>query len=270
MMQLEELKKNADRFTGFADVYESARPAMPSYPVEIITRYLGRTPECVVDIGCGTGLSTAVWKGRCGTVIGVEPGADMIGEARKRENDQCRFVQAFAHDTGLPDASVDAVVSSQSFHWMEPVATLAEINRILKDGGIFATVDCDWPPAWNARGELLYKDFIGEVGKLEAQIPELTSRFRRWSKNGHLDNIRNSGHFFYCRELTFANREMADAERLIRLALSQGGLQNALNNRPELIVDKLEQFKRNMRDLLGPGTFPIDFSYRMRIGVKPS
>lgn len=34
---------------------------MPTYPVKIIKRYLGRTPETVVDLGCGTGLSTLVF-----------------------------------------------------------------------------------------------------------------------------------------------------------------------------------------------------------------
>lgn len=55
------LQKNADRFKGFADIYDSARPKMPTYPVKIIKRYLGRTPETVVDLGCGTGLSTLVF-----------------------------------------------------------------------------------------------------------------------------------------------------------------------------------------------------------------
>ena len=30
---LEELQKNADRFRGFADAYDDARPRMPLYPV---------------------------------------------------------------------------------------------------------------------------------------------------------------------------------------------------------------------------------------------
>jgi hypothetical protein len=34
--------KNADRFTGFADVYENARPEMPKYLTKIICKYLGK------------------------------------------------------------------------------------------------------------------------------------------------------------------------------------------------------------------------------------
>jgi len=267
-MDLKELKKNADRFTGFADVYDSARPAMPLYPAEVIIRYLGRNPECAVDLGCGTGLSLAIWPGRCDALIGVEPSMEMLQIARKRNLPGCRLVQAYAHDTMLPDHCADAVISSQSFHWMEPAATLAEINRILRPGGIFATVDCDWPPVFDVRAEKSYQGLFALVHELEQSIPDLNDNMRRWPKEQHLKNIRQSGYFGYCREVTFANCESADAGRIIRLAQSQGGLQNILKNRPELIAPQWEQYCRQIRDLFADNVFAIDFCYRMRLGVK--
>lgn len=54
---------NADRFMGFADVYDNARPSLPVHFMELIRLYLGRDIGTVVDLGCGTGLSTAAWKG---------------------------------------------------------------------------------------------------------------------------------------------------------------------------------------------------------------
>jgi len=45
--------KNAARFGEFADLYDAVRPACPGYAVDILTRYLGRPPQTVVDIGCG-------------------------------------------------------------------------------------------------------------------------------------------------------------------------------------------------------------------------
>lgn len=70
---------NADRFMGFADVYDNARPSLPVHFMELIRLYLGRDIGTVVDLGCGTGLSTAAWKGNCGKVIGIEPSSDMAG-----------------------------------------------------------------------------------------------------------------------------------------------------------------------------------------------
>ena len=68
---LEALHKNADRFKGFADTYDEARPKMPGYPAEVIARWLGRAPHTVVDLGCGTGLSLPVWQGKAEKVVGA-------------------------------------------------------------------------------------------------------------------------------------------------------------------------------------------------------
>ena len=55
---------NADRFIGFADVYENSRPAVPAHAIEIITNYLGKTPETVVDWGAERGYQQEL--GRAG------------------------------------------------------------------------------------------------------------------------------------------------------------------------------------------------------------
>lgn len=118
--------KNADRFLGFADVYENARPRVPAYPAKVLCRYLGRRPQTVVDLGCGTGLSTEIWPDYADTVIGVEPSEDMFAVAAQKTTDVMTFRHGTGEATGLPDECADIVICSQSFHWMEPVATLRE------------------------------------------------------------------------------------------------------------------------------------------------
>ena len=241
---------------------------MPAFPVEVSRGYLGRAPETVVDLGCGTGLSTVAWKGNCARVTGVEPNADMLAQARKREGEGVGFVQAFSHRTGLPDASADAVVCSQSFHWMEPFQTLDEVSRLLKPGGVFAAVDCDWPPVCRWEAEAAWRALSGQVEAVEAANPEIAARSHRWEKSKHLENLRRSGHFRYTREIVFANGEPCDARRLCGLALSQGGLQAILKTRPELIRPQLEAFEAEIMRVFGGETFPVRFCYRMRVGVK--
>jgi ubiquinone/menaquinone biosynthesis C-methylase UbiE len=261
-------QKNVDRFKGFAAVYDSARPAMPIYPVEVITKYLGRKPRRVVDLGCGTGLSTVVWSGHCGEAVGIEPSGDMLAEALKKKAENITFRQGYGHDTGLPDGCADAVVCSQSFHWMEPNETLAEINRIMIPGGVFATVDCDWPPMCNWKAEAAYLEVMQAVKTAEAVCPEFKDSFRYWDKNKHLENIRNSGYFRFAREIVFSNREKCSAERFVKLALSQGGLQSVLKTKPEAITAQIEKFKAAVFVALGQDSFDLDFGYSMRIGVK--
>lgn len=91
---------NANRFLGFADTYDNARPKCPEKVKEILLKYLGKNPSVVVDLECGTGLSTTIWDELSNKVIGIEPSKDMIKY-------------------------------SQSFHWMNPETTLNEVARIL-------------------------------------------------------------------------------------------------------------------------------------------
>ena len=40
----------------------------------------------------------------------------------------------------VPDASAQGVFASSSWHWMDPLPTLAEIHRVLVPGGVFGAV----------------------------------------------------------------------------------------------------------------------------------
>lgn len=259
---------NPDRFTGFSDTYDSARPAMPVFPVEIVEKYLGRQAENVIDLGCGTGLSTVIWKNRCKKAIGVEPSDDMRSEAEKKQGENISFVKGYSHEIPVCDNFADAVVCSQSFHWMEPVSTLKEVSRVLKDGGVFATVDCDWPPVTEWQIEKTYKQFFAKVRKIESEHPDVKDTFVRYSKDKHLENIQKSEHFQYVREIVFSNTEKCTAERMINLAYSQGSLQTILKKAPGLIEEDLESFTNYVNNFYGENEFEICFSYRMRVGVK--
>lgn len=260
--------KNAGRFTGFADVYDEARPHMPLYPVQVICRYLGKNPETVVDLGCGTGLSTEVWQSVCENITGVEPSGDMLEIANKKANASMKFIRAFSDNTGLPNDFADVVICSQSFHWMEPCATLAEVNRILKKGGIFATVDCDWPPVTKWQAEKAYMKLYEKVKEIEALTPEIKETFVRYPKDKHLKNIAQSGYFGYSRELLFSNTEKCTKERFEKIILSQGSFQTVYKKRPELIENELEEFRKSLDGIFDNSEFEIEFCYRMRIGIK--
>lgn len=268
MLNDAQRQKNADRFTGFAEVYEEARPTFPHQAVEFVCRYLGHVPENVVDLGCGTGLSTLAWKDTAQNVTGIEPSGDMLAVARRKEGGNVQFRQGYGNQTGLPDAFADAVICSQSFHWMEPSSTLQEVDRILKPGGVFATVDCDWPPVTDWRAEKAYDDLYRKVRKLESELPDVRDSFMRYSKEKHLQNIRESGYFRYCREIVFFHTEEGSAERVIKLLLSQGSLQTIVKKHPGLLDGDLEDFRAQVVSALGEGAAQIGFCYRMRIGVK--
>lgn len=270
-MHMEDnLQINAERFMGFADIYDYARPKCPEKAIDIILKYLGRSPSVVVDIGCGTGLSTFIWCGISNKVIGIEPSEDMLDTAIRKSAGygNVRFISGFSDKTGLEDGSADIVTCSQSFHWMNPETTINEVSRILKDKGVFAVYDCDWPPVCNWEIEKEYNCLFEKVKEIEAIKPELKNSFRSWPKDRHLQNIRNSGKFRYVREVVFSKSEECDAQRLIALALSQGGLQSLLKAGIGEIEPYLNRFRERVNSIVGDGIITIDFCYRMRIGVK--
>ena len=94
---------NADRFLGFADIYDSARPKCPEKVKDILLMYLAKKQSVVVDLGCGTGLFTAIWSDISDKVISIEPSNDMIKLAREKAYhiDNINFVSTFSDNTGL-------------------------------------------------------------------------------------------------------------------------------------------------------------------------
>ena len=117
-----------------------------------------RDGECILDVGCGTGLLTAEVAGRltCGRVIGIDASRPMIAIARrKRETAICQFELALAEDLPLEDSSLDAVVSALFFHHvpLELKRKCArEIFRVLRPGARVAIADLDRP--WSFLGKL--------------------------------------------------------------------------------------------------------------------
>lgn len=263
-----DLQKNANRFTGFAEEYEQVRPAIPLYALEKVKQYLEHTPDLVVDLGCGTGLSTAAWRTHCARVIGIEPSDDMLRVAMQKSDAIVSFQKGFADRTGLSDGVADAVICSQSFHWMEPKSTLKEVNRILKSGGVFATVDCDWPPVSQWRAEQAYMQLSEKVNRLETELKDVCNTFVRYPKNKHLENIQASRYFRYSREIVFANAELCTAERFIGILFSQGGLQSVYKLHPQLLQKDMDAFAQTVQSVFAGRKLPIEFCYRMRIAVK--
>lgn len=267
------VKSNVERFSGFEDVYDKYRPEAPQKAVEILTLYLGRKPSVVMDLGCGTGLSTFIWKEHADRVIGVEPNQDMIGKAREKLSSMngashLSFVQGYSNQLEMESNTVDIITCSQSFHWMEPASTLKEVYRVLGEGGVFAAYDCDWPPTVSWMIENEYIRLLDKVDAVLARIAKEDDKVRKWDKEEHLQNLRNSGAFRFTKEIVFHNTEKCDAERYVGLALSQGGLQTVLKLGSSELDADIEAFRGKVAEHFRGKTLDVLFSYRMRLGVK--
>jgi ubiquinone/menaquinone biosynthesis C-methylase UbiE len=229
-------------------------------------------PRLVVDLGSGTGLSTRIWMDRADAVIGIEPSRDM----RRMAEDQVvamsnaghiRYKDGYSHDTGLANRCADIVTCSQSLHWMDPDSTFAEVARILRPGGVFAAMDCDWPPTMNWQAEIAYNRFDEQCEKI-GQAQGFFSEIKQWDKEGHLARMHASGKFRYVKEIVVSNREMGNAERLVGLAQSQGSVAELLKHGMTAEEIGVPEFRAVAQRTLGDERAPWYFSYRVRLGIK--
>jgi len=250
---------------GFASRYDRFRPRPPRGLLELLARYSrAARPALVIDLGCGTGLSSRAWSGVARRTIGVEPNPAMLAAAEDAPGVEYR--EGYSHETGLPGGEADIVTCSQSLHWMEPEPTFAEAARLLRPGGVFAAYDYDLPPAVDPELDDAFRAYQHR----RAQARERRGIRRgadSWPKAGHLGRMRASGSFRVCREVVLHSVEQGDAERVGGLARSLGLPVAEMSDRELMRELRLEDLDWAARRVLGDRTVPFLFGYRVRLGV---
>ncbi len=123
--------KSTERFETRAQAYAAFRPSYPSGAIDAALEGLG-DPErlTVADLGAGTGISARLFAQRGVHVIAIEPNAKM--RAAAESHGLVTWREGTAERTGLADASVDAIVACQAFHWFATADALNEFRRVAR------------------------------------------------------------------------------------------------------------------------------------------
>jgi SAM-dependent methyltransferase len=129
-----------------ADAYERSRPSYPADAVALLAAELALGPGAtVLDLGAGTGKLTRLLAERGAALVAVEPSAAMRAEFAS-VLPAVPVHEGTAEEIPLADATVDAVVVAQAFHWFDATRALGEIARVLRPGGGLGLI-------WNERDE---------------------------------------------------------------------------------------------------------------------
>ncbi|MDR6865594.1 SAM-dependent methyltransferase [Microbacterium resistens] len=139
---------SVERATSFGAATGSYDVGRPEYPQDAVDWLLDGLPEGarhVADVGAGTGKLTRALLATGADVIAVDPDSEMLAALRRNLPDVPTSVGT-AERLPLDDASVDAVVLGQAWHWVEPIAASAEIGRVVRPGGTLGAI-------WNVRDD---------------------------------------------------------------------------------------------------------------------
>jgi trans-aconitate 2-methyltransferase len=120
-----------------ASTYDRSSEPQQAWASEVIAR-LGIGPDAsVMDVGCGTGRVTEALLALVpeGRVLAIDASADMVALARERLGDRARVWRQDVLELDL-DASVDAIVSTATLHWVTDHERLwTVLAKALRPGG---------------------------------------------------------------------------------------------------------------------------------------
>src|SRR3984885_15295449 len=192
----------SEGFSAGAATYVEGRP---EYPAEIeawLAHDLGlASGKTALDLAAGTGKFSPRLLATGATVIAVEPVRAMLDQLI-RQYPEIDSWSGSAKHTPLGDASVDAVVCAQAFHWFSTPEALQEIHRVLKPGGALGLV-------WNVRDDSvpwvaaltrIMKSFEGDAPRYHSQ---------KWR------NVFPAEGFSPLREKRFPHRHTGPPEKVI-------------------------------------------------------
>jgi len=150
------------------DARELFAPLGPSYDRVGATLSFGQDPRWrrflvsrlpdggghVLDVATGTGLVAAELVRRGFQVTGVDQSPEMLAGARRRFGDRVELVEASAESLPFADATFAHLTVTYLLRYVDdPGATLRELARVVRPGGVVASLEFGVPsglarPAW--------------------------------------------------------------------------------------------------------------------------
>jgi SAM-dependent methyltransferase len=250
-MDIPELHPTAAQgFGGAAKTYASGRPDYPPQAATWLREDLHlQRGKTVVEPGAGTGKFTRVLLETGAAVVAVEPVPAMLDRLRAALPAAMAFC-ATAQRIPLADASADAVVCAQAFHWFASAEALAEFHRVLKPGSVLGLI-------WNVRDQS-----VGWVARLTDIMADYEGDAPRYD-DGEWRRAFPARGFGELREKTFSHVHSGRAERVIVDRIASVSFIAALSApRRQRVLDQVRDLIAATPALAGRDT--VEFPYLTR------
>ena len=139
-MSIASIDERRRSFDQMAELYARARGSAPAALFDALAAYVP-APADALEIGCGPGNASLPLLERGFRIHAVELGEKLAAFARERLAAFPFTVEVGRfEDARLPPASVDLVVCSSAFHWLDRERALRQVVKVLKPGGAFALI----------------------------------------------------------------------------------------------------------------------------------
>jgi ubiquinone/menaquinone biosynthesis C-methylase UbiE len=245
-------------FDRVATLYKKVRPTYPQAVYGHLTRALGLARFGVaVDVGCGAGQSLAGLMKISDQVIGIEPADGLRGEAQA-SYPALHIAKGSGEATGLPDASADLITVATAFYWFDKKAALAEVNRVLRRPGVFATYKYDFPRPYGPAGAVAERHLMKHWDAHRSR--------KLVDYDDTADLMRSSGYFDTVESPIVPYPIDYDAASFAEFMCSTSYVSaflRTLTNPQEYV----ERFVAELREV-APGTIKVSFDIFMNIGTR--
>jgi SAM-dependent methyltransferase len=229
-------------FDPVAEDYDRGRAGWPPGVLD------GIDGETVLDLAAGTGKLTALLVERFAQVIAVEPLANMRA-VLERNVPRAEALPGDAERIPLDDASVDAVVVAEAFHWFDSEAAAREIARVLRVEGALVVCFNEWRNRWEPPIGDEARALLDEV---EAGLPPAGGakvETGAWKRGVEL------GPFAPLAERTVDHEQQTDRDGVASYYLSMSSF-------AQLAPDERERLRMRLRAVLP------DVAYRLELRAR--
>ena len=120
--------------------YALARKEYPWPVVGFCRSLIPDQDPLVLDLGCGTGISSRQLADTGTQVVGCDISNPMLTCALRRPRRNIRYILCNTECLPFPEKSFNAVTAFASFHHCGNEKTIAEIRRVLKRNGVFFAI----------------------------------------------------------------------------------------------------------------------------------
>ena len=256
-------------FTGFSEEYHSIRPSPPEDIYQTLVQLSKNKADLVVDLGCGTGISTIPWIRYAAKIIGIDPSEDMLKVAEiQSSHSNITYQKGYGNNTDIGDGQVDIVSCATSVHWMEPKTSIAEIHRILRKGGVFAAFGPQVPflPLEHWELAVAFNKFLSFVKQIQDEQPEKT-KIEVWKWAKILQHVQTCGSFSYTDELCFNKCIQWNAEEYCNWVKTFSYVHPLISSANTEVINAFDRFENKAKELIGDHKRSILVSYRMIVGI---